>query len=103
MKVLLVRNVRPGFAKSAHNVVAIGINGRSTMGGAAGQHRIETRKRTQRLSTQMRDRDGQRLKPGKILMVMMFSHFADFAAQVGGQNAELSKVFADVYGRGETP
>src|SRR6185369_803514 len=103
MEILLVRNVRPGFAETAHNVVAIGINGRSTMRGTAGQHRIETRQRTQRLSAKMRNRDGQRLKPGKVFMLMMFSHFTHLASQVCGQNAELSKIFADVYGRGETP
>src|SRR6478672_7944957 len=103
MEVLLVPNLRLGLVEAAQNVVAIGINGRSTMRGAAGQHRIKTRQRTQRLSAKVRDCDSQRLKPGKVLMLMMFSHFAHLASQVCGQNAKLSKVFADVYGRGETP
>ena len=61
------------------------------MRGVAGQHRIKTHQRTQRLSAKMRDCDGQRLKPGKVLMLMMFSHFAHLASQVGGELAERDR------------
>jgi hypothetical protein len=101
MEILLVRNVWFWPAEAAQNVVTIGIHGSSAGSGVARQHWIKTRERAQGLPAKMRYRDGQRLKPGKVFMLMMLSHFRDFASQTCGKFSQPREIFADVCSRCE--
>ena len=56
--------------------------------GVARQHWIKTRQRAQGLAAEMRNRNGQRLKPGEIFMLIVFAHFNDLLSQIGGKLAQ---------------
>src|ERR1043166_4166497 len=89
--------------QAAQHIIAIGIYRCATRGGTACQDQVQPGKGAEGLAAKMRDSNGQRLKPGEVFMLVVFSHFRHFASQVGGQLAQAGKVFADVDDGGHPP
>ena len=88
VQILLVCGVRFVAVQPTQHIITIGIHGSSTCSGVARQHWIKTRQRAQGLAAEMRNRNGQRLEPGEIFMIVVLAHFYDLLSQIGGKLAQ---------------